>query len=212
VFATDKKGKSIKAKDLGGILNSGVWKSLLKQQNMGDLRVALYDVVKHEGAAMEDAPYKDKWGVITEVQKQMPDFDLPGIAKDTTSKKKMFSDILSGKNPRTSEGVVLWKWEDPSPPIKSKIKQDYDVYVSGIFPSVHPGWAGGFEYSHTPDGPIVGKVGTGFTVEERESMWRNPEDYIGRTAVVFSTDKYESGALRAPSFSHWHLTKSVEKK
>jgi hypothetical protein len=47
----------------------------------------------------------------------------------------------------------------------------------------------------------VGKVGTGFTDEDRSSLINNPEDWIGRVARVKVQDQYpQSQAFRMPVF------------
>ena len=42
-------------------------------------------------------------------------------------------------------------------------------------------------------------------------MWRYPNKYVGRVARVKSQERYESGALRAPSFYDFHIEKSLLK-
>ena len=93
-------------------------------------------------------------------------------------------------------------------PIKAKLKEEHDVYIRKIFGgerAYKKDMAGGFEYSHTPNGPIVGKVGTGFSERIRRDMWENPDKYTGLIAKVNAQEKFESGALRAPSFQMLHL-------
>jgi hypothetical protein len=63
---------------------------------------------------------------------------------------------------------------------------------------------GGFRYSHEPEGPIAGEVGTGLTDEVRKDMHENPDSYLGRIARVSYQNKKPSGALFAPSYISLH--------
>lgn len=49
----------------------------------------------------------------------------------------------------------------------------------------------------TPDGAVTFEVGTGFTAEQRQQLWRSPSDLLGRTVKV----KYQGlGPNKAPRF------------
>jgi len=91
------------------------------------------------------------------------------------------------------------------------------VYIRSIYPAIEQksgkekDEAGGFEYSLTPRGEIIGSVGTGFTKEKRRDMFGHPEDYIGMVARVKSPQQYSSGALRAPSFYTMDIEKNLSK-
>ena len=65
---------------------------------------------------------------------------------------------------------------------------------------------GGFEYSYSPTGKVVGRVGTGLSDDLRSDMAANPERYLGRVAMVAGT-KYRSGVGRTLSFKGWHPEK-----
>lgn len=222
LFATDSTGKAIKSTDLGGILNSNVWKSRAKQEGgKMPLRTVLFDVVQYKGKNYEEKPYEEKLKVLEQIANDIKYFELPRMARTPAEKRKLFEDIRSGKIKETKEGVVTWNLLRPEPPIKYKFRPDYDVYIRGFFDAT-PGSkyegnsVGGFSYSHTPDGPIVGRVGTGLSDNLRKKMYENPNNYIGAVAKVTALDIYpnikdgkdDKGALRAPSFSEWHLDKN----
>jgi ATP-dependent DNA ligase len=123
----------------------------------------------------------------------------------------LLEDVRTGKVPETKEGVVAWHLTENKSPIKLKFTKDHDIYIRDFFPGEgkYKGHAvGGFFFSHDPDGPIVGKVGTGITDVQRLDMHENPEKYMGMVARVKAQQKYRSGALRAPSFQGWHLDKN----
>ena len=104
----------------------------------------------------------------------------------------------------TREGLVVHP--PRGKPIKVPLTEEYDVYIRKFFPGTgkHSGRVGGFYYSLTPDGPIVGKVGTGFSDELRSIMQENPEAFLGRVARVHAKGQYPSGALRAPALVALH--------
>lgn len=223
-WATDKDGKAIPAEQLGGLLNAGVLKSRQKQKEMGvQLRLTGFDVVRHNGRNMEKKPFAEKLEVLNRVNKVTRGFvELPEIASTPDQKKKMLEDIKQRSRKDTDEGVVLHSINKAEPPTKAKFKPDVDVYVRKVFDKPKGkarGHAGGFEYSFTPDGPIVGRVGTGFDHPARQDMLENPEKYIGRVAKVQSVRNTENRtdpsqmtkALRAPSFQGWHLDKTDPK-
>jgi len=220
-----RDGKAIHATDVGGLLNSGTLKSRRKQEATGTkLRLTAIDVDRYKGRKFEDKPFADKLRVLREVVGKVRDADgepvleLPPMAF-TAEEKRRLHDLIKGKKlPETEEGLVQWDLAEPRP-MKAVFRPDHDVYVRGVFKKPRGearGHAGGFEYSWTPDGPVVGRVGTGFTHAMRRDMLQNPEDYVGRVAKVKSmdakqnkTDPSQLGALRAAGFKGWHLDKNT---
>lgn len=211
LYARDPEtGKAILAKDLAGLLNSGVWNSREKQKKLGELIPIIYDVVSYRGRSMENTPYLDKLKVLREVADKLP-VELPRMAFGKEDKQKLIKDIRSGHIPETEEGVVFWNLSKSESPVKAKFTQDHDVYIRDFFEGqgkYKGNGVGGFLYSHEEGGPIVGRVGTGLSDELRRDMFKHPSKYKGLVARVTAHDKYSSGALRAPAFQDWHLDKN----
>jgi len=207
-----RSGIATPAAQLAGLLNSDVWKSRQKQEEHGQLNSVLYDVVQYKGRKMESAPYSEKLKVLREVEAKLPDyFHLPRMAFTETAKKKMVEDMKEGKMPETKEGIVAWHLHQGTPPYKAKFSTDHDVYIRGFFPGegkYKDRGVGGFFYSYEPDGPIVGRVGTGLSDAQRSHMHSSPEVYMGTVARVKAQERFPSGALRAPAFDAWHLDKN----
>lgn len=208
-----KDGKAIPAEQLGGILNSGVLKSRDKQREGNiQLRLTGIDVVKHRGKSYENKDFGEKLKALRSITKGSKGMiEMPLVARTSEEKEKLLDDVKSGRFPETKEGVVLHRTDSSAPPTKVKFKPQDDVYVREIFTKERGkarGHAGGFGYSLTPDGPIVGRVGTGFNHSMRKDMMDNPEKYVGRVAKVQSQGPYRSGALRSPSFDEWHIDKT----
>lgn len=220
-WGTGKDGKAIPAEQLGGLLNAGVLKSRQKQKEMGiKLRLTGFDVVRHNGRNMENKPFAEKLKVLNRVQKATKGFvEAPEVALTAEHKKSMLEGIQNRSRKDTEEGVVLHSLSKALPPTKAKFKPDVDVYVRQVFDKPKgkaKGHAGGFGYAFTPDGPVIGRVGTGFDHATRKDMLENPDRYVGRVAKVKSVRNSENRtdptqltkALRAPSFQGWHLDKT----
>ena len=216
-----KDGKPVSARTLGGILNSNTWKAR-KEQKDKPLILALLDVVKYKGKDMEDAPYEEKLKILRKILTKLPKGSaiIPVSAYTKDEKIQLLQAIKKlNKNVHTKEGVVFWNRKEGKPPIKMKYRPDYDIYVRGFFEGtgrLKNKGVGGFYYSWSPEGPIVGRVGTGLSDRLRQDMLRHPEKYIGRVALVRALERYqakhnknEPGALRAPSFAGWHLDKNM---
>ena len=209
-------GKAISAKDVGALLNSNTWKSREKQEQLGKLKAALFDVIRFKGKDVSNKPYGEKLDILKNIDAATPaTIHLPRTAQTSAEKQRLLSDIKSGKEPTTVEGVVVHNLTESTPPSKVKYRQDFDVHIRGVFPGAgkhQDNAAGGFTFSHTPDGPIVGKIGTGFTDALRQDMWKRPEVYRGAVAKVLAHELYGTkeapGALRVGTFKGFHLDKT----
>lgn len=217
LFAADPHtGQARQAVETGATLNSGVWKSRERQQH-APLRAVVFDVARRKGKDVESIPFTQKLRVLERVSRALPFLEMPPMARTTKEKVDLLNRIRTGQEPITSEGVVLWPLEGGDP-IKAKFRPDHDVYVRQIFPETgqRDSLAGGFEYSWTPKGKVVGRVGTGFSHDLKRDMLENPRRYIGRVARVRAEALYpdkdnpkKPGALRAASFKDWHLDKNL---
>jgi len=217
LFASDPHtGQARQAAETGATLNSGVWKSRERQQH-APLRSIIFDVVRQAGKNVESLPYAKKLHVLERVSRSLPFLEMPPMARTAKTKVDLLNRIRRGQEPITREGVVLWPLAGGAP-TKSKFRPDHDVYVQNVFPEdgKRKDLAGGFDYSWTPKGRVVGRVGTGFTHALKKDMLENPQEYIGRVARVRADDVYRDkadprkpGALRAASFKDWHLNKNM---
>ena len=218
LFAADPQtGQARAAVETGAVLNSGIWKSRDTQQH-APLRAVIFDVARRAGEEVENIPYKEKLQILKRVNKAMPFLELPPMAKSTRDKVDLLNRIRTGQEPITSEGVVLWPLGGGAP-VKAKFRPDHDVYVREVFPETgkREGLAGGFRFSWTPKGKVVGHVGTGLDHALKRDMLENPSKYLGRVARVRALGVYpdktnakKPGALRAPSFQDWHLDKGFQ--
>jgi len=216
------EGRSIPAERIGGLLNSKVWESRMRQAAQGvKLQAFPFSVVKYKGRTMEDAPFEEKLKVLREVESKLDELVIPEIAATADEKINLLNAIADKSHPLTEEGVVLVNRNEPGRPIKAKHAPDFDVFVRAVHQAKKKGGGlhdrvGAVGYSWTPGGRIVGQVG-GFRHDEARDMWENPDDYIGRVAKVkatkvFKDNKGNPGALFQPRFKEWHLDKGdIEK-
>jgi hypothetical protein len=204
LYATDKHGRALEPARIGGILNANVWKSRQKQETEGRLRPVVFDVVQWKGRNVENAPYSKKLEMLREAVRHAPWLELPRMAHTPEEKQELFDDIKSGREPTTKEGIIEWHLPSGAPPTKAKFLDEKDVIVRRIFPEKREGMAGGFEFSYTKDGPIIGRVGTGMSHAMKRDMLQNPSKYEGLTARVLMQRTADRYAPRAPKFYGFH--------
>jgi len=210
VYAVDRRGKALKEKDVGALLNTSTLESRAKQQRTGHLQTSVFNVEKFRGKDVSKLPYEIKLKLMEQAAEKIPGLHLPPTARTPQEKQMLFQKIQRGQEKLTREGVVSHNLRTDQTH-KVKFRPDFDVYIRQVNPSTHPGWAGSVSYSLTPRGPIVGTMGSGFTHAQRERMLENPGDYVGRVARVKAEGQFDSGALRVPVFKDWHQEKSEEK-
>lgn len=208
LYGVGPQGKAIPPQELGGLLNSSVGKSLTAQRERGiRLRNMLFDVERMGQDPVTEPSYQARRAKLQQVLQHLPSeyFHTPDDATTPAQARALWDTIRTGQHPLTREGVVI---HPPTGiPQKVKLTEDHDVHVRGFFPGqgkyLNRG-VGGFTYSHTPMGPVVGEVGTGLTDETRRMMHEDPQSFVGRVARVRAQEKLPSGALRAPSFLSLH--------
>jgi hypothetical protein len=199
VYLSDKSGKALPVERTAGVLNSGVGRARDLQKGTGGLKIYPFSYVnKNQEKSIKD---------LMPLSKSLDFLQIPDAATTKKEKELLIRSINDKKHPLTSEGVVLWK---DGVPHKAKIVDDKDVYVRKVFAGkgkYEGNAAGGFYYSRTPDGPVVGKVGGGMTDKFRRELWKNKDKAEGRVATLVYNAEKPSGALFAPRFLRWHPEK-----
>lgn len=214
VWASDSNNKPLHSSQVAGILNANVDRSRETQKNLGKLRTTVFDIVKYKGKVVEHEPFVKKLEMLRDVTSRVPHLEMPTVAETKEQKRVLLDAVKHQDDHETSEGVILQP-KNGGRAIKAKIRPDHDVWVRDIFPAYSIAGkeldrAGGFEFSWEENGPIVGRVGTGFNHAQLRLMKRYPERYIGRVARVKARTKYESGALGEPAFIDWHPEKGKQ--
>jgi hypothetical protein len=211
VFAVKDK-KVLPIQELGGLMNSAPDKALKRMEEEGiTMHLAPLQVLKHKGKPTEAQSYKQHQAIIKTLMSRMPkNWRAPDVAYTRAAKEKMVKAIKEGTHPLTEEGTVAWPINGPGgQPRKLPFRKHGQVYIREVYAMKRGGkpvgLAGGFSYSLTPKGKIIGKVGTGFSMALRTEMWKEKGKMVGRKVIIESLGKYPSGAHRAASFISFHL-------
>jgi hypothetical protein len=203
-------GKVIPPQELGGLLNSGVAKSITDQKARGvQLKNMVFDIQQLGKKPIGlDTPYAERLQKVRDVLKHLPatHFHAPEEAKTPEEAVKLWKDVTTGKHHLTHEGVVVHP--ATGKPFKIKKLEEHDVHIRDFFPGkgkYEGTGVGGFRYSMTPDGPVLGEVGTGLSDELRQQMHKSPREFVGRIAKVRAQGAFPgSGALRGPALLSLH--------
>ncbi len=208
------KGREvIPPQQLGGLLNASVQRSLEKQKEQGiNLKVMPFDIVRRgkEPVRPLSLSAEERMNQLREIVRHLPQnkFRLPETAETPLEAKSLVETIRHRLHPRTQEGVIGWPREPGKAPVKAKFGiPEADVWVRKVFPGggrLAGSGAGGFEYSLSPEGPVVGRVGTGFSEEVRREMLQDPDTWLNRMARIRAQERFPSGAYRAPAFIALH--------
>lgn len=211
MYAT-KDGKHIPLQELGGILNSAIAKSVEDQKSKNiEMKMMLFDIARKGKQSLSDLPYEERLKVLGELFHKLPNqeqFHLPETVKGPKAAIKMLKKIQGGKHPLTTEGLIVRHQDGTT--AKAKLVDEQDVFIRNIFAGegkYQGKAAGGFSYSLVPNGPAVGKVGTGLDDITRKMLFDDPAKFIGRTARIHTQGQYPTGAYRSPSFISLHESK-----
>lgn len=193
-----KDKKPLHVSKLSGLLNAGLTNTRYDKTPFKNI---VYNIDTYKGKDVSTKPYSEKLELLKVLAKHNKFLTLPELATTPTQKSSLIKNVLKHKHPQTSEGVVLYDLHKPLP-LKSKFDKEFVVYVKG-FKSGKGKFiksTGGIEYSHTPNGPIVGIIGGGFTEELRQQLYDKPEKFKNKAILVKAQERLSSGALRAPIF------------
>lgn len=197
---------AISPQELGGLLNSGVAKSIDDQRVRGiSLRLAPFDVARFAGTDVDPrrTPRSERLRMLGRLLPYLPSdrFQVPETAEDPAASLALLDRIRSGRDPLTTEGVVIHP--ELGLPTKGKLTEERNVLIRSIFPGrgrLSGKGAGGFSYSAGPESSVLGRVGTGFSDETRRDMLTDPAGWVGRRARISTQQTLPSGAYRAPAF------------
>ena len=198
-----KDGKYIPAQEVSGLLNSSIANSLQSQkESKVHLKTMLFDIVSNE-------PYSQRRAKLQEIAKHLSadKFHVVESATSPDKIKELFKTLKAKSHPLTEEGFIVRKKNGEA--YKGKFADESNVYISG-FTKADPGTKyenshiGAIEYSLTPGGRTVGKIGTGINDSLRKLFYEDPKRFIGRKISVNSLGQYPSGAYRMPVLNPFH--------
>lgn len=205
----ERGGRAIPAQELGGLLNTDVWKSRLQQEARGiQLKLSPFDVEKYRGRDASGMTWEEKRNVLQQAADSLGWLHMPPTAVTPDEKKKLISEIESGWLPETSEGVVLFPKEGP--PIKAKITPEYDGTITGTFEGrgkYEGRGIGGFLVKDESTG-VTNRVGGGLSDKLRRAAYEEPGLFKGLIAKIKSRGRFLGGKMRDPRFMEFHLDKN----
>lgn len=198
-----RKGKAIPFKDIAGLLNASIAKSLDKQKAENvRMQTALFDVLKHRGEDISREPYNVRIKLLRDIAEQLPKdhFQLPASATTSKGKRELLQRVVGGKSPRTTEGLILRMPGGKA--LKFKTRPEETVYAAGTFPGMgrRAKTIGGLTYSLKPGGEPIGRVGSGLSESDLTDIVKNVKQYIGAPIRIGHQGQFESGKHRAPVF------------
>lgn len=201
-------GKPIPAAETSGLLNASLGESLRKQQEKNrKIKHALFDILKYRGKDVQTFPYSDRYKLLKTIEKRLPEsyFVMEGETAPV-KQRQLWEAIKSGKHKLTEEGIVAHPL-DKGRSAKVKTFPEHDVYITGVFPGggkYTDTGGGGLEYSLEPGGKPIGRIGTGFSDEDRRDMFNNPDRWKDRVVRIKAQEQLPSGAFRVPVFISRH--------
>ena len=198
LFFRDKKGRAIPFKDVSALLNALPANSIERQRASGYRpQIAVFDSINGDAKTRQE--------LLDLLPKAV--FTTPKSARTPEEKAELISRIREGKDPDTSEGVILVMPDGAK--IKVKNKEEATGYLTGTFPGTGKRkLAGGLTFK-TPEGD-EGRVGTGFTDAELADIVARIEELKGKQMRIEHLGRFGSGKLRAPSFRGFETDKVAE--
>lgn len=174
---------------VSGILNSLPPRAINTQKVMGPVRVVLLDVI---------SPKIDTYkGKIEHLQEVVKEFNKPDIIFMPEIKigKEAIQKQIEDTRDDGREGVIITSLTTPEKSnfrIKIKHKKTYNLKVVGITQEVDIHGklkeSAGALILADRTGRVVGNVGTGFTKELRNQIWRNKPSWLNSLVQVIAMD------------------------
>ena len=215
-YAVTPNGKAVKPEVMISILGSGADKSLdYQKQNNLRTRTALINIDEFAGKDVRNMPFETKRKLLEIIAKAHPEYNLPEMAVTPKEKYELYHSIQNKTHPQTEEGIVVHQLKS-SNMAKFKFSTTHDVYVRKLYPEFSESgripMIGAIGYSHSPEGDIVGRVGSGFDFETKKDMYKNPGAYEGKVMRVTARGISPNNVLLKPSFAGWDIDKNIGKE
>jgi hypothetical protein len=186
---------------LSGILNSLAPRAIQTQKDEGPVRAVLHDVINpvlptYKDKLLHMKKFQDTYGNPDVLFVVHPHIGLPAITK-----------LVESSRFNSQEGAIvtsLTAHENNNPRIKIKHFLTHNLKVVGMTQEVdiHGKLKNSMGALRVADatGKEVGLVGTGFTREQRQEYWKDPEKILGELIQVKSVG-FARNALRHPIYN-----------
>lgn len=169
-----------------------------------EMEFAAFDLLLSDDEHIHENPYSERVSELRNIVSEVDDSRLwvPELQSDFSSAKQ---DALDDGE----EGLILKRMDAPyefgkrsSSWVKFKFDSEtVDLVISG-FAEGEGAATGtlGYVELESADGVAVGHSGSGFTDAERDEIWQNREDWLGRTIEVEARGLGSNDKLRMPIF------------
>lgn len=186
---------------LSGILNSLPPKAIATQSKLGPVRYAIHDVINPNPST-----YKAKLELMKRLETTVGKPDLIFTPEVHTTIPAIEA-LIDRTKRQGREGVIITSLSTPeevNPRFKIKHKLTYNLLVTDIVQEVDkdgkPKQSMGALIVSDATGRPVGKVGTGFSRDQRIDAWNNPHNWLGKLIQVSSMG-FAVNALRMPVYN-----------
>ncbi len=188
---------------VSGLLNSLAPRALAMQKEHGPIRAVLIDVLNPPLPK-----YPDKIAHMKELEEA---FGKPGLmfVPEIADTNEKIVKLIQRTKDEGHEGVIVTSATLPeanNPRIKMKHQMTYNLRVKGIIQEKdkngNPKPSAGALELEDASGRDVGKVGTGFSKELREEIYKNPLAWKGKLIQIKSRGILKAeGKLKEPVFN-----------
>lgn len=188
-------------RQVSGILNSLPPRAIATQEMLGPVRVVLHNVIN------PDLPtYKEKLVYMKKFEEAFGNPDLLFVNKPHVGRAEI-QKLVEATKSKGREGVIVTNihaHESNNPRLKIKHKIHHNLRISNIIQEVdkdgNPKQSMGAVSVIDASGREVGKVGSGFSRNQREDAWKHPENWMNRLIQVESMGK-AAYRLRMPIYN-----------
>lgn len=165
----------------------------------------IFDCVVKDGVHYSGYSYQDRYRKALAAVKALQQYNFHIVpCYGITSIGAVWMEI---ETRNSHEGIVVRRWDSPynTKLIKVKRSVEDDFVIIGFVggEGKYTGLLGALllsQYNASGCLEEVQAVGGGFTDEQRREIWFRQNDYLGKVVLVQGKSRFDSGALRHPTF------------
>lgn len=172
-----------------------------------DGKLMVFDIISHKGNSLVDYPLSARLQILGELAIYSDNLTLLTYAATTETKEALLLRVMDeggeGLMFKNRDGKYLEGGRPAGNWYKLKRSINVDVVVMGFFKGTASP-VGSIIFGQFVDGQLteLGRAG-GLTLGMKNDMHQNPAKYLGRVMTVRGQKRFESGALRHPTFQRF---------
>lgn len=172
-----------------------------------------FDLLALNGEDLRDKPYQLRYAALKDLLHIISHPRLCVVHSYSTTGNIDRTLAALEKN-RSFEGIVVRNWDQPYSADIGRIKLSLtdDFVITNILEGdkKNVGRMGSVEVSQYVGSDLlhIMDVGGGWSDEQREVMWKRPQDFMRKVIEVSGKARFESGAFRHPNFERFRQDKS----